>query len=73
MHFNSPDASAGLSKLDASIDPPLVAPAPTTVWISSINKIALSFNETSFNIAFNLSSKSPLYLVPASNVPISKL
>jgi hypothetical protein len=35
-----PDASAGLSRLDASIEPPEVAPAPTMVWISSMKRIA---------------------------------
>jgi hypothetical protein len=40
MQRSSPDASAGLSRLDASIEPPLVAPAPTMVWISSMKRIA---------------------------------
>ena len=31
MHLSSPEASAGLRMLDASIEPPLVAPAPTIV------------------------------------------
>jgi hypothetical protein len=35
-----PDASAGLSRFEASIAPPEVAPAPITVWISSMNMIA---------------------------------
>ncbi len=35
-----PPASAGLSRLEASIAPPEVAPAPITVWISSMNMIA---------------------------------
>ena len=35
-----PPDSAGLSRFDASIAPPLVAPAPITVWISSMNRIA---------------------------------
>ena len=35
-----PPASAGLSRFDASIAPPEVAPAPITVWISSMNMIA---------------------------------
>jgi hypothetical protein len=30
----------GFSKFDASIAPPEVAPAPITVWISSMNMIA---------------------------------
>ena len=35
-----PPDSAGLSRFDASIAPPLVAPAPITVWISSMNSTA---------------------------------
>ena len=63
--------SIGLSKFEASITPPEVAPAPIIVWISSINNIALSIFERSFRITFSLFSKSPLYLVPASKEPIS--
>ena len=40
MQRIAPDDSAGFSRLDASIAPPLVAPAPMTVWISSMNRIA---------------------------------
>ena len=40
MQRSLPDASAGLRMFDASIEPPLVAPAPTMVWISSMNRIA---------------------------------
>ena len=40
MQRRLPDASAGFSRFDASIAPPLVAPAPITVWISSMNRIA---------------------------------
>ena len=40
MQRSSPDASTGLRMFDASIEPPLVAPAPTTVWISSMNRMA---------------------------------
>ena len=35
-----PDDSAGFSRLDASIAPPEAAPAPMTVWISSMNRTA---------------------------------
>jgi hypothetical protein len=31
--------AAGLSMFDASIEPPLAAPAPTMVWISSMKRI----------------------------------
>ena len=72
MQCNSPLANNGFIKLPASIAPS-VLPAPTIVWISSINKIIFpSEFWTSFKTAFNLSSNSPLYLAPAINAPISK-
>jgi len=40
MQRSSPRPSIGLSKLPASIAP-LVAPAPTTVWISSMKRMTL--------------------------------
>ena len=40
MQRSSPFASAGLIRFDASIAPPEAAPAPMTVWISSMNRIA---------------------------------
>ena len=40
MQRISPLASAGLSRLEASMEPPDVEPAPTMVWISSINRMA---------------------------------
>ena len=40
MQRTVPEASAGLSRLDASMAPPEVAPAPITVWISSMNMMA---------------------------------
>ena len=40
MQRTVPEARAGLSRFDASIEPPEVAPAPITVWISSMNRIA---------------------------------
>ena len=45
--------------LEASMDPPLVAPAPMTVWISSMNRIAPSVASSSDMTAFSRSSKSP--------------
>ena len=51
--------SAGLSRLDASIAPPLVAPAPITVWISSMNRIASGIFSSSVTTCFSRSSKSP--------------
>ena len=40
MQRSVPDWSAGFSRFDASIAPPDVAPAPITVWISSMNMMA---------------------------------
>ena len=54
-----PPDSAGLSRLDASIAPPLVAPAPITVWISSMNRIASGSFSSSLTTYFSRSSKSP--------------
>ena len=54
-----PAASAGLSRFDASIAPPEVAPAPITVWISSMNRIAFLWFSISLTTCFKRSSKSP--------------
>ena len=69
---NSPRASAGFSILEASTEPS-AAPAPTTVCISSINKI-ISPAEliTSFRTALSLSSNSPRYFAPAIKAPMSR-
>ena len=40
MQRIAPEESAGFKRFDASIAPPDVAPAPITVWISSMNRIA---------------------------------
>jgi hypothetical protein len=66
-----PLASAGLSRLDASIEPPLVAPAPTMVWISSMKRIALGCSLRALSTAFRRSSNCPRNLVPASSAPMS--
>ena len=65
MHCISPLAKAGLSIFAASMDP-LALPAPTKVWISSINKMMSGFFCSSFKTAFILSSNCPRYLVPAT-------
>ena len=72
MQCNSPRASAGLIRLAASIAPsPL--PAPTSVCISSMNKMTWpAASVTSVKTAFKRSSKSPRYFAPAINAPISK-
>ncbi len=59
MQRSSPLASAGLRMLEASSEPPLVAPAPITVWISSMNRIACLLASSSVSTAFSRSSKSP--------------
>ncbi len=58
---------------EASIEPLLVAPAPTMVWISSMNKIAFSLFCSSAITDLSLCSKSPLYLVPARSPPKSSM
>ena len=59
MHFSVPDASAGFSRLEASMAPPEVAPAPITVWISSMNSTAFGWFSSSFTTCLTRSSKSP--------------
>ena len=59
MQRSVPDCSAGFSRLEASIAPPEVAPAPITVWISSMNRMAFGCCSSSFITAFSRSSKSP--------------
>ena len=59
MQRSVPDASAGFSRFEASIAPPEVAPAPITVWISSMNRMALSWVSSSLTTCFSRSSKSP--------------
>ena len=65
MQCSSPRASAGLSRLDASIAPsPL--PAPIRVCISSMNRMmSPSAPFTSSSTPFSRSSNSPRYLAPA--------
>ena len=41
MHFMVPELNAGFSRLLASSVPPDAAPAPISVWISSMKRIAL--------------------------------
>ena len=68
---NSPRASAGFSRFDASIAPSDL-PAPTSVCISSMNKmISPATSVTSVRIDFKRSSNSPRYFAPAINAPIS--
>ena len=71
MHLSCPLESAGLSRLDASSVPPEAAPAPMRVWISSMNKTAWGLLCKALITPFKRCSKSPRYLVPASNAPMS--
>ena len=52
---------------------PSAAPAPTIVWISSMNNITSPAFFTSFKAFLILSSKSPLYLAPATIPDISSV
>ena len=72
MALNSPRAKAGFKIFAASIAPS-PPPAPTRVWISSINNtISPSALMTSLITDFNRSSNSPLYLAPAISEPMSR-
>ena len=71
IHCSSPRASAGLSRLDASIAPS-AAPAPTTVCSSSINRtICPAAPRTSSITPFRRSSNSPRNFAPAIIAPKS--
>ena len=67
IHWISPLAKAGLNMFEAS-KLPIAPPAPTIVWISSMNKIISLFFSISFITAFILSSNCPLYFVPATTL-----
>ncbi len=68
---NSPRASAGLIRLAASIAPSAL-PAPTSVCISSMNRmISPAAAVISFSTAFSRSSNSPRYFAPAISAPMS--
>ena len=72
MVCSSPRASIGLSICDASIAPSL-APAPTTVWSSSMNSTMVPFDSViSFSTALRRSSNSPRYFAPATSAPMSR-
>ena len=54
------------------MEPPEVAPAPTMVWISSMNSTACGTFSRSAMTAFRRASKSPRNRVPASSDPMSR-
>jgi len=66
--FRAPEESAGFrgSRRRASAD---AAPAPISVWISSMNRIAFGLSTSCFSTAFSRCSKSPRYLVPRAARP----
>ena len=71
MQCSSPRASIGFSRLLASMAPSL-APAPTTVCSSSMNRMIVpSESVTSLRTAFRRSSNSPRYFAPATSAPRS--
>ena len=59
MQRSRPLASAGFSRLLASMLPPAVAPAPMMVWISSMKRIAPSVFCSALSTPLMRSSKSP--------------
>ena len=58
MQRIAPDDRAGFNRLDASIAPPEVAPAPITVWISSMNRMAWGNFSSSLTTDFSRSSNN---------------
>lgn len=69
---SSPRASIGLSMLPASIAESPPAPAPTTVWSSSMKVMTCpSLSLISARTDFSRSSNSPRYLAPATIAPRS--
>mmetsp|Transcript_49773 Transcript_49773/g.123704 ORF Transcript_49773/g.123704 Transcript_49773/m.123704 type:complete len:376 (-) Transcript_49773:103-1230(-) len=70
MHCSSPRASAGLSRLAASIAPS-AAPAPTSVCSSSMKRIVSFEAVTSSTTSLSRCSNWPRYLVSATNSPSS--
>ena len=71
MQCSSPRASAGLSRLEASIAPSAL-PAPTSVCISSMNRMMPPSDDvTSLSTALSRSSNSPRYFAPAISAPMS--
>jgi hypothetical protein len=61
----------GLIIVARSIVPPVVAPAPTVAWISSMKRIGIGRFASAAMTALKRSSKSPRKRVPASSAPVS--
>src|SRR5487761_1477962 len=70
--WSSPRASIGLS-MDAASIAPSAAPAPTSVWISSMNRMMSPRVRISLSTFFRRSSKSPRYREPATSAPRSSV
>ena len=66
-----PVVRIGLMSVARSIVPPVVAPAPTVEWISSMKRIGIGRFESAWMTALKRSSKSPRNRVPASRAPVS--
>ena len=70
---SSPRARAGLSRLAASL-PPAWAPAPISVWASSMNRMTgVGAADTSSITPCRRRSNSPLMLAPACSRPRSRV
>ena len=59
IHLSVPFERAGLMRFDISACPSVPSPAPTMVWISSINKIAFGILVISSMTSLMRFSKSP--------------
>ena len=71
MQCSSPRANAGFKRLEASIAPSAL-PAPTSVCISSMNRMTPPSDAvTSLSTALRRSSNSPRYFAPAISAPMS--
>ena len=66
-----PVVRIGLISVARSIVPPVVAPAPTVEWISSMKRIGIGRFASAVMTALKRSSKSPRKRVPASSAPVS--
>ncbi|CAM5713994.1 hypothetical protein SBADM41S_03989 [Streptomyces badius] len=66
--WSSPRASMGL-RIEAASMAPSAAPAPTSVWSSSMNRMMSPRVRISLRTFFRRSSKSPRYREPATRAP----
>ncbi len=69
--FSAPDASTGFRSVARSIVPPVVAPAPTMLWSSSMKRMGCVRFESALSTALKRSSKSPRKRVPARSAAVS--